>query len=222
MTDTTTPTEEALAADPALEVDEQLPFDPSAIPDDMPEELQQAFRNAQTGQYEHTFFEIFEDQLEGSLVATEAELTVEVADSILKAWPWLRYVDLEMYLAYRSRMLRQLLAALAESYSPKDRDKLFKENVDDWKLHRKEYMELMVLWTVINNKWTKEYQGLKFNDRKKAVLHCVIADLTYITLGPEGMLEKFQYIAHFNSEEFAVNADEALKMQERIKELSDE
>ena len=217
-----TPTQEALEADPALEIDEQVPFDPSAIPDDMPEELQQAFRNAQTGQYEHTFFEIFEDQLEGSLVATEAELTVEVADSILKAWPWLRYVDLEMYLAYRSRMLRQLLVALAESYSPRDRDQLFKENVDDWKLHRKEYMELMVLWTVINNKWTKEYQALKFNDRKKAVLHCVIADLTYITLGPEGMLEKFQYIAHFTSEEFAVNADEALKMQERIKELSDE
>jgi hypothetical protein len=222
MTESTA-TEEALVADPALEVDEQLPFDPSALPEELlnNELFMEAAKRAHTGQYQHTFFEVFEDQLEGSVAATEAELTVEVADSILKAWPWLRYVDLELYLVYRSRMLRELLSALVETY-PLDREVLFAQNADDWKLHREAYMELMVQWTAINNKWTKEYQGLRLGDRKKAILHCVIADLTYITLGPDGMVEKFKYIAFFDHPDWAITKEESDKMQARIKELSDE
>jgi len=222
MTESTA-TEEALAADPALEVEDQTAFDPSLIPPDLTEDelFASAQQKASLKQYDHTFFEVFEDQLEGSLAATEATLTVEVADSILKAWPWLRYVDLDMYLSYRSGMLREAIKILHDSY-PKEREKLFKENVDDWKLHRKAYMELMVQWTALSIRWGRRYEALKLSDRKKAVLHCVVADLMYIIVGPEGMINKFQYLAYVDHPDYAVTAEESIAMGERIKELSDE
>lgn len=204
--------------DPAIEVDEQLPFDPGAIPEELleNEEFMAAARKAQSGQYDHTFFEIFEDQLESSLAATQGDLTIEVADSILKAWPWIRYVDLELYLGYRSRMLSEAIIALQENF-PKPRELLFLENAKDWESHRDAYIEIMVAWSVLNNKWYQEWKTLKFNDRKKAILHCVIADLTYIILGPDGMVEKFRYLA-----DFEITPEEAEDIQARIKELSDE
>jgi hypothetical protein len=218
-----TATEEALAADPTLEVDEPTPFDPSAFESDeeMAEMFAEAQRKAALKQYDNTFFEIFREQLGQSLKATEGEMTVEVADSILKAWPHLRYVDLEMYLSFRKRILQSLIDDLESTY-PKKQEKLFTENVDDWRLHRKAYIELMILWTVRNNLMHKEYAGYKFNDRRKAVFHCVAADMTYITLGPDGMIQKFEFLADFDNPEFAITADETVYMMGKIRELSGE
>jgi hypothetical protein len=218
-------TEEALDLDPALEIEEQIPFDPASLnpfpegdPRNMPE-YAEAMRKASLKQYDHTFFEIFQDQLNGSLAATEAELSIEVTDSIMKAWPWIRYTDIPLYITYRARMLRECIAALEASF-PKPEEILFKENVDDWKSHREAYMDLWARWTAVNNRWTLEWQKLSWGDRKKSLLHAVVADLTYIILGPEGMIEKFNYLADFDNPEYIVSAEESLKVQARIQELT--
>jgi len=213
--------------DEALEVEEPKPFDPSNLeafdPDDIRNDpdFQRAMANAQKKQYDHTFFEIFEDQIEGVLFATKSDLSVEVVDSILRQWPWFKYYDVEPYIIYRVRMLEEALHELRESF-PKPREVLFKENIDDWQLHREAYMDLMVRWTALNNRWGIEWGKLRFNDKKRSILHAAVADLVYLTLGPEGMIEKFQYLVDFDNPEFMVTDKEREEMQVRIGELSGE
>jgi hypothetical protein len=213
--------------DPALEIEEPKAFDPSNLeafdPDDIraDPDFQRAMANAQKKQYDHTFFEIFEEQIEGILRATEAPLTVEVADSILRTWPWFKYYDIEPYLVYRVRMLKEVLHELHESF-PKPREILFKENIDDWQQHREGYIELMARWTALNNRWAVEWTGLKMGDKKRSILHAALVDLVYLTLGPEGMIEKFQYLLDFDNPEFIVTEKEQEALGERIRELTGE
>jgi len=209
--------------DPTIEVEDLKPFDPSlTVPPEFETEefMQNAIRNSERRQYDHTFFEIFEDQIMGYLEPTEQPLTIGVAHSIMTSWPWFRYSDIEMYLVYRKRMLKEVLAELEASY-PKPREELFKENVDDWQHHREAYLELMARWAALNNKWSDEWAKLKLTDRKKAILHAVVADLAYLTVSDDGMIGKFQYLVDFDNPKYIITAEEAIAMDERIKELSD-
>ncbi|QKY80406.1 hypothetical protein SEA_PABST_48 [Microbacterium phage Pabst] len=162
-------------------------------------EFLEAARKAQVGQYDHTMFESWRVVLRQMISVCEAGITMPFADGILRQWPWLRYADLEGYLLSRKRYLEEAIEVL-EAQFPKAEEELFQENVDDFVEHKDAYIDVIVAWTRLSNRWTAAWDAIpvKSNSRK-ALMHAVVADVSALLINPKnGLIENLRNLAGFH------------------------
>jgi hypothetical protein len=165
---------------------------------DFPFDLDGANRAAATGQYENTMFEMWKMYLEGAIHEVSSPLTIPVADGVLRQWPWFKYHDLDAYRSTRKAYLNAALDALFLAY-PKDEDVLFRENEQDWLRHKKDYIEVIVRWTRLVNKWTVQWMEIALNKPQKYIQHAVISDIAAMLINPQyGLVENLRNLADFN------------------------
>ena len=184
--------------------------DQDATPEEIANDpdFQDAVRKAQAGEYDHTLFEMWEDMIDKSVEATFGLLTIPVADSIMRQWPWLNYADIEGYLLSRRRRLIETKESLQEAY-PKPQELLFQENENDWEIHKESYIDVIFNWTVLTNSWAAEWAEMPISDPAKAIEHAAISDVSMLITGPDGYITQMQHLANFevtNEEGEALNA----------------
>lgn len=159
-------------------------------------ELADLFSRAQTGDFKHTMFEIWEDQLNGMILATKEELGLAVADSILRSWPWLSYSDLSDYIELRLTLLNEALDILIANL-PKKKEELYAENEDDWEQHQDAYIVLLAEWSKLSNEWAERWKALPLDAPDKGLWHAVVVDVTGALVGPNGVVEGIQSLRDF-------------------------
>ena len=174
-------------------------------------EFQDAVRNAQLGQYEHTLLEIWTDILDGAIEQVSGPLTIALADGLLRQWPWLSYADLPGYLSTRKTLLQEALNTLVKQF-PKPVEVLFQENVDDWEIHKDTYVDVIVEWTRLSNSWSAQWEALALQDPKKGLMHAAVADATSLLINPStGLVEQLRNLAGF-----LITEEESGEIQARL------
>jgi len=203
--------------------DVQLPPIDDTIEIENPEEFvdspefKDAVRRAQEGQFDHTLFEMWADMLAEAIHQTEQGISMPLADGLLRQWPWLRYLDLPEYVAYRRTYLQKAKQVLEAAY-PKPAELLFLENEDDFELHKEGYIDVIVGWTRLSNELTAMWDTVPLKDRKKGVIHAAVADVSAFLINPNnGLVEYIKNLAHFEMTE-----EEGAAMIARINGASDE
>ncbi|UQT01731.1 hypothetical protein SEA_MORRILL_46 [Microbacterium phage Morrill] len=182
-------------------------------------EYQAAMRSAQTGQYDHTLLQMWEEILTEASLQVSGVVTLPLADGLLRQWPWLRYKDLPQYFQTRHKMLQEALEVLRLQYpSDKSREELFAENVDDWELHKDIYLDVTVAWTQLANHWSDQWEEIPLHRGDKGILHASVADTTALLINPNsGLVEQMRNLAGF-----VISPEESAKMQARINGVEDE
>ncbi|QOC56138.1 hypothetical protein SEA_ZHENGYI_46 [Microbacterium phage Zhengyi] len=181
-----------LIPDPNIELEDEDAFPQSP-------EFLEAVRKGQAGQYDHTMFESWRVVLQQFVSVCDYGITMPLADGILRQWPWLKYADLVPYLAYRKTFLEEAIRVL-EAQFPKPEEELFKENVDDFVVHKDAYIDVIVAWTRLSNRWVASWDAVSPQAQsKKAVLHAVISDLSALLINPNnGLVENLKNLAGFH------------------------
>lgn len=183
-------------------------------------EFQDAARKAQSGQYDHTLLQMWEETLDIAIRQAQEPLSLVVANSLLKQWPWLSYADLDIYLQERLLKLQEARKILTDAY-PVPRDELFdalnEYNVDDWAKNSDAYIDVIVGWTRLCKEWENTWETISLVDPIKGIAHAVIADVTSQLLHTQnGLVENVRNLAGF---EFSPEMQE--EVQTRI-EADDE
>ncbi|QQO39337.1 hypothetical protein SEA_CRUNCHYBOI_51 [Microbacterium phage CrunchyBoi] len=162
-------------------------------------EFLDAVSKAEKGQYDHTMFESWRVVLRQMISVCEAGITMPFADGLLRQWPWLRYVDLEPYLRYRKTYLQEAISVL-EAQFPKPEAELFAENVNDFVVHKDAYLDVIVAWTRLSNRWTDAWDKISVqNQNRKALMHAVTADVSALLINPRsGLIENLRNLAGFH------------------------
>lgn len=159
---------------------------------------EEALRNAQLGQYENTMFKMWDEFLQGAIRQASDPLTIPFADQVLRQWPWFKYYDIPVYLTYRQQFLQEALDVLRGCY-PRPMEELNLENVDDWKRHKDEYLNVVVEWTRLSNRWASKWYDTPLNKPAKAILHGVVSDVTALLINPKnGLVENLRNLADFH------------------------
>ncbi|QCG78335.1 hypothetical protein SEA_TRUONG_49 [Microbacterium phage Truong] len=176
-------------------------------------EFQDAMNSAETGQYSNPIFKIWEEILEEAMKQVSGVVTIPLADGLLRQWPWLRYKDLPQYFTTRHKMLEEALELLRAQYpSDKTPEELYSENVDDWELHKKLYIDVIVAWTQLANHWSDQWEEIPLHRGDKGILHASVADTTALLVNPtSGLVEQLRNLAGFH-----ISTEESALMQARI------
>ena len=179
--------------------------------------FEDAMRTAESGQYEHTLFQMWESMLDEGVMMTENGVSIPAADSILRSWPWLKYEELDTYMDNRRLLLLETKEALQSCY-PKPTELLFQENVDDWTVHKDAYLDVIVAWTHLTNRWAEDWAEIPIIVPLKGIQHAVIADTTALILGRDGFIEQMR-----NLHGFDITDEEGAELTKRlVGEVSDE
>ena len=195
-------------------VDEQIIEDEPLGADS---DFEEAVRNASLGQFEHTLFEMWEDMLTQGIRGTESRININTANSILRSWPWIKMRELPQYLATRGRLLQEALDTLQTVYGD-DKETIFRENVEDWQLHRELYIETIIVWTRLTNYWAEEWQDIPLGKPDKGTSLAAVMDITSQIMSENGYIAQMQ-----NLYEFSISNDEGEEITRRIlEEVSDE
>ena len=183
-------------------------------------EFVEAVRKGQLGQFDHTMFEAWENVIQGFISVCERGITMPLADGLLRQWSFLRFSDIEGYLVSRQRKLEEALETLRRCY-PKPAEDLFKENVEDFRLHKDAYIDVAVAWTRMSNRWVAVWDAIPLkNHGQKAVQMAVVSDLTALFINPErGLVENLRNLADFHD---IMTEEDAAKMLDRINAPEDE
>ncbi|QDF16999.1 hypothetical protein HWC33_gp46 [Microbacterium phage TinyTimothy] len=162
-------------------------------------EFLEAQRKASTQQYDHTMFESWRVVLQQFVMVAEHGITLPLADGILRQWPWLRYADLTSYLQYRAVYLKEAIRVL-EAQFPKPEAELFQEAEDDFIRHKESYIDVIVAWTRLTNRWVDIWDKVDPKSQsKKGVLHAVTSDLSALLINKElGLIENLRNLHGFN------------------------
>ncbi|QFG04971.1 hypothetical protein SEA_MOLEFICENT_48 [Microbacterium phage Moleficent] len=182
-------------------------------------EYQEAIRNAQLGQYEHTLAQMWEEIIEEARLQVSGTVSIPLADGLLRQWPWLRYKDLPQYFQTRHDMLEEALEILRLQF-PKDKTKeeFYAENEGDWLLHKQVYIDVTVAWTQLANHWTDRWEQIPLHRGDKGILHASIADTVALLINPSsGLVEQMRNLADFH-----LTPEETTKLQNRINGVEDE
>lgn len=177
------------------EIEEEITAD-----DDFPNspEFQEAVRRAQSGQYEHTLFEMWDEVLDKAIAqATPDRVTIPLADGLMRQWPWLDFKHLPGYLKERKALLEEAQEVLRGCF-PKPAELLFLENEDDWTRHKDAYMAVIVEWTKLCNVWSDRWEQTALTHHSKGYLMAATADATSLVLNPtHGLIENMRNLAGF-------------------------
>jgi len=189
-----------LVADPDIELEDENPMNRP--------EMQEAIQKAQTGQYETTMFQMWDETLQVAINQAKQPLSVSVALGLLRDYPWLRHKDLPMYLAERVKMLEEALRVLRKCY-PKDPIELFAENKDDWKEHEQAYHSVLVGWTRASNRWHRRWEAIPLTRGDKGIIHAVVLDASALIIHPSaGLFTNVREMAGFSFSDAQHNANQ--------------
>ena len=197
---------------PTIPEDIELEDDIQDSPD-----FREAVRKAQLGQYDSTLFEMWEDILFEAKRQVSGAVSIPLANGILRQWPWLSFKHLPDYFKARLGMLDEALEILYSCY-PKPKELLYQENVDDWNLHKEEYIDVIVAWTQLSNNWSDIWEEIPMNRPDKAYKHAAVADMVSLLVNPStGLIEQMRNLANFQ-----ITEEESEAMQARINGVGDE
>ena len=194
---------------PDFNPDPQYDEETQRLIDDNPE-FAEAIRKAQLGVYDSTLFQMWKEGLENLIEGTRGVLSINTADALLRAWPWLKYHDLESYLENRARYLEEGHKVLLDVLGS-DIEDIFAEAKDDWKLHKELYIDVIVRWSAMTNNWARAWTRLPIRGATKGVMHAVIADVTSIFVGPNGYVENVRNLAGFE-----ITEEEGKDIEDRV------
>ncbi|QJD52793.1 hypothetical protein SEA_UNPHAZED_49 [Microbacterium phage Unphazed] len=183
-----------LPSDPSIQYEED---DDVAFP--RTPEFLEAQRKGQTGQYDHTMFESWRVVLRQFIMVCEHGVTMPLADGILRQWPWLRYSDLPTYLILRKSYLEEAIAVL-EAQFPKPENELFQENVNDFVIHKDAYMDVIVAWTRLSNRWVAAWDKVDIKSQaRKGTMHAAVSDVTALLINKNsGLVENLRNLYGFH------------------------
>lgn len=180
-----------------------------------------AAQKAEEGVFDHTLFQMWKETLLNMIEGTKGKITMNTADNILRAWPWLNHEDLPLYLELRRQHLNQALDQLVLSFEPLSEEALFKRNLGDFKRNKEQYRELIARWTFLQNNWQVEWAELPVDKPVKRISHSVIMDVSIILVGGHGLLVELNSLKdNFNGSGF--DDEDAKWLTERIAELEAE
>lgn len=174
----------------------------STQPTESPEQdeefiTEQALRNASEGLYEHTFLEMWDTVLGNLITATKEPLELDVAASILQAYPWLDHSGINPYREKRVRYLEEAREVLTDVLGDQ-MVKLYTENENDWTLHKDIYIEILKGWKELTETWAHEWAVQAARTTPSKVDHAVIADVSGILLSPQyGLVEQLRNLKDF-------------------------
>jgi len=199
---------------PEMELDPDI-VEEESNPMDNPE-MQEAIAKAQTGRYESTMFQMWDETIQIAINQAKQPLSVSVALGLLRDYPWLKHKDLPMYLAERIKMLEEALAVLRRCY-PKPAEELFLENKDDWAEHEQAYHSVLVGWTRASNRWHRRWEAIPLHRPDKGILHAVVLDASALIINPQvGLFTNVREMAGFSFSDAQHNVN-----QQRIAAESD-
>ena len=172
-----------------------------------PEKIQELMR---MGVYQSTFFEMWQDALDNHIEVSDLPLDLNIAASILSAYQWLTHSDLQAYRAGRKDLLEQALATFYEVLGDK-KDKIYKENKDDWTRHKNLYMELMAEWNKLAATWNNQWATVANSKQgPNPIAHAYIGEVSAILLNEEfGLIEGLKHL-----KDFSFSAEDREKMNE--------
>lgn len=180
-------------------------------------EFRDAVRKAQLGQYDSTLFEMWEDILEEAKRQVAGNVSIPLANGLLRQWPWLSFKHLPDYFKARHQMLEEALDVLKSCY-PKPQELLYQENEDDWNLHKDAYIDVIVEWTKLSNFWSDSWEEIPMNRPDKAYKHAAVADMVALLVNPSsGLVEQMSNLANFQ-----ITEEESEVLQKRIAGVDDE
>lgn len=160
--------------------------------------MAEAMEKAQTGQYESTMFQMWDETLQIAINQAKAPLSVSVALGLLRDYPWLRHKDLPMYLSERVKALEEARRILQKCY-PKDAIELYAENQNDWELHEEAYHSVLVGWTRASNRWHRRWEAIPLSRGDKGILHAVVLDASALIIHPQmGLFTNVREMAGFS------------------------
>jgi len=181
------------------------------------EQYRSAVRNAAAGQYENTMLEMWENIIDTAIGQATSGVTIPVADGLLRQWPWLEYKHLPKYLAARVKMLVEAKTILLVLMEDK-KETLYKENENDWLLHKDLYIAVFVEWNRACNKWTDDWEKISLHIVDKGIMHAAIADICAFLINERsGLLEYMTNLAGYE-----VTDDERKEISQLIAGVEDE
>ncbi|QNN98096.1 hypothetical protein SEA_FEDE_48 [Microbacterium phage Fede] len=191
-----------------IEVDDDIQSSP---------EFMEAVRRAQTGQYEHTMFEMWEDILFEARAQVDGAVSIPLANGLLRQWPWLQFKTLPEYFKRRLQCIDEAIEILHANY-PKPAELLYQESAGDWELHKDAYIDVLVAWTQLSNHWSDQWEEIPMTRPDKPIMHAVVSDMTALLINPStGLAEQLRNLADFN-----ITEEESEEMHKRIAGVSDD
>ena len=191
-----------------IEVDDDIQDSP---------DFREAVRKATVGEYDHTLFEMWEDVLEEAKRQVSGNVSIPLANGLLRQWPWLTFKHLPDYFKARAKMIDEAIEVLKSCY-PKPQELLYQENANDWNLHKDEYIDVIVAWTQLSNHWSDQWEEIPMNRPDKAYMHAAVADMVALLVNPNtGLAEQMRNLANFQ-----ITEEESEALQKRINGVDDE
>lgn len=177
-----------------------------------------AMAAAQRGEFQHTFFEMWENVIGHHIRATESPLTLEVAASILTAYPWLEHSDLLAYRQHRLSLLRESLVVLQSLFKDMDhKKKIYKQNKNDWTVHKDLYLQLAADWNNLTVEWGDEWSKNAMLGTPDGVSHAAIGDISAFLLNDDyGLITGIK-----NLKDFSISPEDREKLNEMTGQTSE-
>ena len=178
---------------------------------------QEMINKAGSGQFDSTMFEMWDQGLDRAIFQTEQPMSIPLAHSLLKQWTWLRYKDLDQYNKSRLKKLKEAKEVLHACF-PKPVELLFQENENDWEIHRDAYIDVIVEWTRLSNKWEAAWGEIPLTRVDKGIEHATVVDITALLINPNfGLVESIRELAGFD-----ITEEDRASIEARINGVSDE
>jgi hypothetical protein len=199
---------------PVMEQDPDIIEDDENNPMNAPG-MADAMEKAQTGQFESTMFQMWDETLQIAINQASEPLSVSVALGLLRDYPWLRHKDLPMYLKERIGMLEEAQRVLRKCF-PKPAEELYLENKDDWTEHEAAYHSVLVGWTRASNRWHRRWEAIPLHRPDKGILHAVVLDASSLIIHPQvGLFTNVREMAGFAFSDAQHNANQVRIAAER-------
>lgn len=166
-------------------------------------EMEERFRQAARGKYEHTLIEIWGDDLSRELEGYAAQASMDTYEQFVRSWPWLKYSDVD---ACRKAMLKltqesqdamddavqAILAKTDRTY-----EELLGSQETDWPDNKEIYLEIVARWSALMTSWGQWWAHSSMT--VKPVLHASIAIACARLIGQHGLVEQMKNLANFES-----------------------
>lgn len=174
---------------------------------------EEEFANAQAGRFQHTMLEMWGTALTNVIHSSRAPISIEIADTILRAYPFLTHENVNQYRAARADLAEKALEHL-ESILGKNKEKIFKETENDWALHQDMYIDVIGGWVLLTNQWGSDWSDEAMESTPNPVTHAAIGDIATMLLDQTNGLMQGIY----NLEGFDWSDENAKRMTDLVGE----
>jgi hypothetical protein len=181
-------------------------------------EFADAFAQANTGVYQHTVLQMWEDQLTNEMVGWNEPPTMDTYQSFMENWRWVGYHDVPKIRRILSKLTVETLNELEEAieYATQDsketKAEIYADPEHDWVANKDIYFEVIARFTALPNKWGTEWHFAPAKDQPN--MHVAIAIIVNRIIGQQGLAEQMRHLKDFD-----VSEDEGNALNERVLEI---